>query len=96
MTLAELNTHINILEKTQKEIWKVDDLFHSTHITEITGKMFDGYIELLQKEMVDEHKWINYFIYETDFGRDGKEVKKDKDSKEITLKTVGQLYKLIK
>ena len=53
-------------------------------------------IDLLEFIFNDENQWINYWIFELEFGKDYKDGDaKDADGSNIPLKTVEDLYELL-
>lgn len=56
--------------------------------------LMDAYIELLSKNVGDENEWINYYIFECEFGKKPMEVTVDK--KKIKLDSLEKLWKIIK
>ena len=91
---------INVIEKQEKldsenaellvkvfpNAWSANLLYNTT--TSI-GQL----IKILEIEMNDENKWIDYFCYELDFGKEYKEGSvTEKDDSIIDLSTASKLY----
>lgn len=55
--------------------------------------LFAGFVNLLSKQFDDQHKWIDYFIYECNFGKKPMEV--TIDGKSFKLNSVSKLYKIL-
>lgn len=56
----------------------------------------DALIDVLRAIMDDKDNWINYFIYELDFGAKNDKLKAwDKDGNNIPLSTPEDLYNLL-
>lgn len=78
----ELTTKFNKSSKEQCDIM-FPSLFHNT-------------VELLEKLTNDQYKYIDYFIYEIDFGRlDDKYGVTDYDGNKIPLKTTKDLWDVL-
>lgn len=69
----------------------------STIIPSYCDKLTNAIIEALKSEISDEEdSWIDYYMYELDFGRESDRLKAyDKDGKELPLSTPEDLYDLI-
>lgn len=71
---------------------------------EYSSNLFASVINLLSYLMNDkvdaphlEHNWIEYFIYELDFGKENEKLKAyDKNGKEIKLSNASELYDYLK
>ena len=60
------------------------------------SELFNALNKILKESMKDEYDWIDYFIYELDFGEkyyDGCVLDKDKST--INLSTVENLYEFL-
>jgi len=54
-------------------------------------------VEILKDAMNDEYDWISYWLYDCDCGtNDNADSVKDKDGKKIPLRTLDDLYNIIK
>lgn len=71
---------------------------HEATLLPKNNHLQNALIELLQIEFNDNHahSWIEYFLWELDFGKENYRLKAyDKDKKEIPLKTPSDLYDLL-
>jgi len=94
-----------IMEKIKKQIEidrKCSDAFSTLLPNDyVSGydnnNLFTALIKLLETIYNDqETKWIDYFIWELDFGKENDRLKAyDKNKKEIPLKTIDNLYDLL-
>jgi len=58
--------------------------------------IFDSLISLLEEILNDkETKWIQYYIYELNFGEENYRMKVQQDGKEIPLTTPSDLYRIL-
>ena len=58
------------------------------------GNMFlDSYVDLLSRHVEDNDNWINWFVYENEFGVD--KMKAGYDGKEKPIKNIDDLWALI-
>lgn len=99
MTKQQLKKSIDFI----KELRKTEEILQSAfgklsdmHTYGLLSKIEDEYIKLLTIAMEDEYDWVSYFIYDCEFGGKPKKVTFNNGKKEIHLKKVDQLYKLIK
>lgn len=58
--------------------------------------LMDQLIKVLSEMVGDKSDWIDYYIYELDFGKNYKDYKVILDNKEYFIKTPKDLYNLIK
>jgi hypothetical protein len=58
--------------------------------------LIDAIIALLKEAVNDTDDWIDYFVWELDFGRDYKDGCVTADGKNIPLKTVDDLWDILK
>jgi hypothetical protein len=56
----------------------------------------DKLVELLEYEMNDWGRWINYFIYELDFGKKWKPGTITENGKDIPLRNAEELYDILR
>lgn len=60
------------------------------------SNMITLFVQILEKEFNSKDDWIDYYIWELDFGKDYKPgIIKDKSGKDIQLKTPEDLYNLL-
>jgi hypothetical protein len=65
-------------------------------VTNMTNKLYDVLINLLMKLTDDTDKWIEYFIYGLDFGKENWRLKVyDNNKKEIPLRTIEDLWNIL-
>lgn len=58
--------------------------------------LLDALVDVLKDSMNDTSNWIEYYLYELDFGKENWRLKvNDKDGKEIPLRTPEDLYNLL-
>ena len=55
-------------------------------------EMIDSIIDALKIEMNDKDEWIDYFIFELDFGRDWKPDSVTDKGKSVDMSSAGALY----
>jgi len=61
------------------------------------GRHEDLIVSLIEKAVGDKYDWTSYWLYDLDCGEKAEEdTVKDKDGKPIPIKTLGNLYDLIK
>jgi hypothetical protein len=60
---------------------------------EVGGKLLDSYISVLEKLVNDNGEWIQYFVYECNFGENPLEV--SKDEKVWNLDSVEKLWEIM-
>lgn len=60
------------------------------------SKIIDEYISLLSENIGDTSKWIEYYVYEVEFGKKDYEGRIKIDNENIRLSTPEDLYDLIK
>jgi len=53
------------------------------------------FLDALKEAMNDEYDWIDYFIYELNFGKKAKKDSVTEKGKNIPIKTIDNLYNLI-
>ena len=64
--------------------------------TNVENILFETIIGILENAFDDKGKWIEYYIWELDFGRKNDSLKCwDKNDVEIPLTTVDDLYRLL-
>lgn len=77
----------------QKEFRKIDPDFNYIRF----GRHEDLIVHILKEAMDDKNEWIYYWLYELECGTKAiANSVTDKDGKKIPLKTLGNLYDLIK
>lgn len=71
--------------------------FPESHTANLLPKnhfLQNALLEILQVQMNDNNanSWIEYFLWDLDFGRENYRLKVTQDDKEIPLSTPGELY----
>lgn len=95
---------VNFMDKLEEYVHKNNDieefLRKELELGMIYGpveKCCDLIVLILQTAMNDENDWINYYIYELDFGKSYKKGSiTDVDGTDIPLRNAEDLYKLLK
>lgn len=59
------------------------------------GILQEALIKVLEKAVNDEGQWIDYYLWEIDFGKDAKRYQVTVDGKSFVLSTPGKLYDFI-
>ena len=62
-------------------------------VCDIGGHFLDSYIALLSESVGDDDNWVDWFVWENDFGK--KKLKAGYDGKEKKVCNVDQLWELI-
>ena len=58
--------------------------------------IFESLMKILEFEMKDSSEWINYFIYELDFGKENYRLKvEDSNGNNIPMSTSNELYSFL-
>jgi hypothetical protein len=71
----------------------IQTLFDDQFVNVTLGdKFLDDYVKLISKCVGDDYEWVNWFIWENDFGKDARCVYIN--GVEYPIKTVDQLYKI--
>ena len=75
----------------------LSDIFKNTYMGSIENVLYNTLITLLEQLTIDtESKWIEYFIYELDFGKENYRLQVyDKNNKEIPLSTIEDLWNML-
>lgn len=93
----EIMNEIIELEKVEEEITtafrKLDDDFNFISF----GRYSNLIIKCLEIAMNDKDEWIQYWVYELDYGTKAKEDSvQDEDGINIPIKTLDDLYNILK
>ena len=96
MTLKQFEGHINKLKESTDRIDTFSKAIRSDVLYDITDPMFDMIVDLLEICFNDKEKWIEYWVFELDFGNKYKEGMIKRDKTTIPLKTAKDLYDLLK
>ena len=88
-TMERIKKQIELEENLNDALYKMSPDFGG-----FSSNTIDIIIDLLEKIMYDEDKWIEYYIYEADWGRTFKEAY-ESDGTPIPLETIEDLYNII-
>ena len=86
MRIQEVERHTMRMDKTLKGLSSHGLNFFSF------DKWTSDLIGLLEIAIEDEYNTIDYFVYEIDFGKKGKDCITDKDGTKHSLTTIKELY----
>lgn len=85
--------------KYMNDFWKMQTMYDTLYdlgIVVDNRPLADNYLEMLQKLVNDKNKWISYYIYERDWGREeGDCVFEHETGEPIPFKTLEDLWNLI-
>lgn len=103
ITYEEFESYINELKEIDEFQTQLDTLIRSYNKSGrgqaeyiYLPTLFDSVIELLQKATGDNSEYINFWIYELDFGREYKKGSvKHVNGENIALKTTKDLWNLL-
>ena len=87
---AKFKKDMAFLKKIIKDYDKLWEIVNDNLLI-VYSEVIDGMIAFTEDKYNDKAKWISWFIYENDFGKNGGAVSK-KDGTEENIKTVQQLY----
>lgn len=96
MTLAQFEGYISNLKECTERSDTLSKAIRSDILYDITDPMFDIIVDLLEICFKDKEKWIEYWVFELDFGDKYKEGMVEIDKTTIHLKTSKDLYDLLK
>ncbi len=79
MTYNEFYKSIIELKNFIKEQNKLQDIIEiisptSTGVVEFGGKFIDSYINIIEIALGDNSKWVSWFVFENNFGKENLEV----------------------
>jgi len=86
---------IKELGEIEEKITKAFKLLDSDFNYFSLGKSITLARNILKEAMNDKYDYINYFIYELDWGRKGKNCVQEKNGTKCSLQTMDQLYDYI-
>jgi len=98
MNFEKFKKYFEYLEKFDRESEKVNK-----HLSEIAGRgsvcelgynLYDGFIEMLSEIVDDKNEWIDYYVFECDFGR--KPMQVEIFGEKIKLDSLEKLWRIIK
>ncbi len=89
-------------EKTMLEIKKfcqkidsLSDTFSCDFFVDLTAPLLDETVDLLSLHFKDKENWIDYWMWELDFGEKYEQGMVHIEGKEVPLKTIKDLYNLL-
>ena len=96
MKLDDFKMHmekiVNAIEKSRE----IGEVFGCEGIIVIYDELLDSIVDLLQYHFKDRNDWINYWLWELDMGKSYKKGGVILDGKDVPLKTIEDLYNIIK
>lgn len=103
MTLKDFTRHLNRLIELKKAQDDVERVMYGSSLKDgFSGCLYgcnpyqDLVVNILQSAMEDKNDWIGYWLYDLEYGNKYKPgMIKDKNKKNIKLKTVNDLYNLL-
>lgn len=103
LSFEDFKRHIKDIQLMSELQDKIDDAKHIFNKSETKEEFHfyfptgaDNIIELLSILMNDKYEWIDYWIYELDFGAKANEADcKDKDGNVIPLDTIEDLWNVL-
>jgi hypothetical protein len=96
MEYKEFESYINKLKESSDRLDKISEATECDIFIDLAGPLTDIIIGLLETYFEDEGGWISYFIFDLDFGKQYRPGMISIDEKDVPLKTVEDLYRIIK
>ena len=96
MTYDRFEKIILNLKKFCNKIDSLSDTFNCDFFIELMGPLIDETVDLLSYCFKDEGNWIDYWMWELNFGKRYEQKMVQIDGKEVPLKTIKDLYNLLK
>src|SRR5882724_9949374 len=81
-SIENLKNFLNEREKLQNVLDVISP--SSTGVVELGGKFIDDYVDLMKITFNDSYNWIDWFVWDNDFGNNELEVTIDKIETKIT------------
>lgn len=81
--------------KTSKKLGEVFIKAHSANLLPDNDVLFDALIKVLEAVMNDTNKWIQYYLYELDCGRENWRLKVKINNEDVPLSNASELYYLL-
>ena len=88
----DLEWYLEMIKDSFEFEYQLSELFDADIV--IHDNVVDALIELLEKVFHDEDGWIDYYIFETDFGKEHRKITTDEGTT-IQLGNVHDLYNLL-
>lgn len=96
MKLDQFEKAINTIENIYKLNDSIDKVFKVEGFCTFTFEIIDSIINILEIHFNDtENKWIDYWIYELDFGKKAKDNSVMLNNVNVPIKTVEDLYNIL-
>lgn len=99
LSYTKFKKHLNNIKKLRDLNYKTAEfsrkLDKNSYGIYIFDKAIDDLVELLTDVMDDKYKYIDYYIYEIDWGKKGKDCITFASGEKVSLYTVRQLYDFI-
>ncbi len=98
MTFEKFKKYFEYLEN-----FDLDSTHFNKHLSEIAGRgsvcelgynLYDGFIELLSEIVDDKNEWIDYYIFECDFGLKPMQVQIGEEK--IKLDSIEKLWRILR
>ena len=94
---------INAIQKQTERDIEISKLLSKIYSNAFQGNLLpdhniviEALVKVLQKEMYDKGDWINYYLWELDFGRDNyRSYVRDEKNNIIPLSNANELYDLL-
>jgi len=83
-------------EKELKFCKALEDIMDGNFVPEMSIDILEALLSCLKDIFNDREDWVDWWIYEKDFGKDKKLTARYKNGKEIKLDTVEDLYVFLK
>ena len=104
MTKKEFTQIIKKFQEVKTEIKRINEVVYSSSLNNSLDTMPIGidaletlWLDTIKTAVNDKGDWISYWIYELDFGKKAKKgTVQDGDGKNLPIKTISDLYNLIK
>ena len=96
MDKSDFAEYINAIAKFNSELDSINGHISAIApgaVCDIGGHFLDSYIALLSESVGDDNNWVDWFVWEDDFGK--KKLKAGYDGKEKKICNVDKLWELI-
>ncbi|KFZ25793.1 MAG: hypothetical protein KQ78_01998 [Candidatus Izimaplasma bacterium HR2] len=96
LTFEEFETYIKTIKNYSESDSKLDDILKSESFITYSYDAISAITKLLEHIMNDsETQWINYWLWELDFGKENYRMKIEENGVEIPLTTIRDLYNIL-
>lgn len=89
--MLEIKKYLDSVDRASKAVQVLAS--DSFAIVDFAGPLLSAYIRLLSENVGDKSEWIDWFVFENDFGKGGMVAGKEGDMQLVD--TVEKLYNLI-